>query len=660
MLVRASAAFLVVIACFLTTQEIESRQLAAPFGSDIQFSLNVSNSGQRKEDLALGLAQIADDLNIILGKVSPDKEDYRGVRDIILFGRRLPASDGPAVTGNDIWWLDPSMRGTLLGVDDLEDRTLNGAYFTSYVPKLFDRLEAWSRENGVRLSVAEAPTSRPLADITALLMLSGGGLVLLSASLMTFAAVMCYAQQRYRAMKIQLVGRGSVRAVAFENAAGALILLVQGGTVGLLIFAVALLVRPAGILQVQVVLREGNPWGAVVVLVVFLLSTMLAALALPSLSDIAARSVSTRFLKTASRVLSCLGIAAAIVAAAGAASSLSIQRDALGQLSAYQQMPQATRLSFISMPEGGDASLEGVRRLAAVGVRNQSLELSLDVGQSMSVSDEDLEGYDGFFILNRSYVSSLDVGIEEPGQRGRLVALSDDEVPTAAREFAGVWLDSERPATLRFYRFEGPELMAMGPNPGMGGVIAIRSNPLVLLIDDVSVGWNTDGFIYPLMSTGNIFFNHYDAACEAIASSEINDQVASVDNLFELTRDSLQRISALIASYVWAVLVALGAAAAIGIMDAMAWASSKKRAIFAKRTSGARLVGIAFEGVLGEMLVIALAGLMGAILALLVAGRSGLMTLTATLGLCACCAAAHVGARCLLAARSCANTAERR
>lgn len=658
-----SFAFAIVLG-ICSIQTVQGIQKLAPFGSTVTFNINIMAAAQTKDTLAQGMAAIGDNQGTTIGKVSPNKEKYKTDRDVVLFSGGLGSATGPVVEQDKVLWLNQGITGQVINYKKMGDRTFNGEYFAIDTPGLREAIQTWAKANAISVDWKDLSYLTSEQSIITGMVSSSAGLMIPACLLLTLAAVAISLQKRWRQQKVELTEGKPYWKVRLESIGANLSLLLQGFFFGILASVLYLLSFPEGTAQVRAVASACAGAVFVFLLIAFLLVCLLSFFSVPPFKALGIRDNTSKALKTFALIVEFSGTTVVIVAIAAALSAVNLQSNVLGQVETFNQIPDATRLSLLYTPPGTQESKEAEKgKLTDLMQQAETadvLVMSLDVNQSISLSGDELAGFDHFLIANKTYLDAIGVGIESDGPRGSLHEIPATEVPKFATMQTAIWLAKDNKQTPPFYRYEGPGLLSLGPNAAEGGKSVVSKNPLVLVVDAPTTAWDYDAFLLPLLSSGNLFFSDYQSARELVDASGASDLVASIDNMAELNMQAAQDISMLIQVLSFSIAVALVIVIVMSFQAATSWRVASSKLIFAQRCAGRSLADIATGRIAGKVATSAAAALAGFCIEFFIITNSLLSSLGVSLAVFVLTVLCQIAFRCYLASSAFHKTAIRR
>lgn len=658
-IVRICSFVFVVVLVICSILAVQGIQKLAPLDSTVSFSLNIVKAVEAKNVLARDLATIGKELGTTIGKVSPSKENFKTDKDIILFSGELDSDVGPVIKQGEVFWLGREKSGQVIVYTEVGDRTLNGEYFAIDVPGLRESVQTWAETNAI--SVEWGDVSYLRQSIIKGMVLSASGLLVPACFLLTLAAASISLQKRWRRQKIELTEGKSYLAVRSESVYENLLLLVQGAFAGILASLLYLVSLPEGMKQAKAVVSICG--GSVLLFLVSLAFTLvlLSVFSVPPFKTLGIRNNTSKILKNFGLILEFSGTTVVIVAIAAALSAITIQSKALGQVDTYNQIPNATRLSLLSIPTGKSGTEKDLLSDLVQRAENaDTLMLSLDVNQSISLGENELEGFDHFIIANKTYLDAIGIGVESDGPSGSLHEIPPADVPQFASMQAAMWLAEGSKQVPAFYGYQGSGMVCLGPNTGKGGESVVCNNPLVLIVDAPLTAWNYDGFVLPLLSSGNLFFSDYQSTKDMIDKSEASGLVAAIDNMSELTLQAAQDIAMRIQVLSFSVIVSLAIVMVMSFQAAVSWCVASSKLIFAQRCSGRSMLDIAVSDVLSRVMISALASLAGFLIEVFVIKNSLLSSLWVSFAVFILVVVCQIAFRCHLASNAFHGIATRR
>ena len=660
-IVRICSFAFAVVLCICSTQAVQGIQMGAPFGSTVAFQLNVMSAAKTKDALAQDMAAIGKEVGTTIVKISPNQEKYKTERDVILFSGYLDSDSGPVIKEGEVFWFNQAIKGHVIDYREIDKQTLNGEYFAIEKPGLRDTLDTWAQSNAINIewdNISPLTSGFPLVGA---MVLSATGLLIPACLLLSLAAVSISLQKRWRQQKVELTEGKPYWKVRMESVSENLILLAQGLILGIIISLAYVFSFPEGMAQVTAIISMCTGPVCFFILLVMLAASLLSFFAVPPFKALGIRNNTSKLLRMFALILELSGTTVVIVAIASALATINIQNQALGQIDAYSQIPNATRISLLyTSIENSEAEKDILCDLTQQAEDNNVLMVSLDVNQSISFENQELNGFDHFLIANKTYLDSIGVGVEAAGSDGTLQKLPSTEVPHTVRDMAELWLAQGGNQALAFYRYEGAGMLALGANTGKGGESIICNNPLVLLVDSIATEWDYQGFVQSLLSTGNIFFSDYQSAKEFVNKSDASGLVASIDNMAELTLQALQDFSIVIQVQSFSIVVSLVIVMVMSFQAATSWSVANTKLIFAQRCQGRTLIDIARGKIAGRILVSAIASFLGFLIEVFIVGHNFLNTFLLALVIFALAVLFQITFRCYLASKAFNNISIRR
>ncbi|MCI8367529.1 MAG: hypothetical protein HFJ66_08065 [Eggerthellaceae bacterium] len=589
-----------------------------PYDANVLFSISTTDSSRTKDELAHGLSALGNEFKTIIGKVSANPKDYRNERDIVVFSGEPEPTAGPITVNGSVHWLDPHMSGKVISHDDLGDRSLDGQFFAIGTHDFIDALSEWGESNSVEICLEKVSDGSESLVIRNFLQTSTGMLAIVCFFLV-IASVLALMRRLYRKQKVELIEGIPYWKVRARCCLEILFLTAQGCMPGCLAIALYLLALPQGIMQLGLVASLCSQAMLLYCSIAFAIVGAIALFCVPSFKDLGQRSVTARQTKTLSLGLEIAGIALVVISSISTAGMLNAETRILENARIYEEMPEATRVRLLYTPD--EATIDNApetHELISNASESGSLLLSLDVGQSMLITEDELRGFDGFVVVNRSFLNEIHVGVEEPGGSGAIFKINQDQVPAPLWDQTQVWLSNNTKTDPTFYRYEGEGLLALGANVSQGGTATLMKNPLVLLADNISEDWSYSGFIVPLLTTGNLFFSSYESAQNLIEESGMSGYIAAIDNIVELSLQQAQAAYMKAVVLLVSVLTALALVVVMGAQDAASWCSAKSKLIFARRSSGSTLPSISTAKLGRRIAFLCVGALAGAVFCLLI------------------------------------------
>ena len=594
-IVRICSFAFAAILLMCSMQVVQGLQKITPFDTDVAFNLNIAASTVSKSELAEQLSSIGQDLGTTIVKVSPDKEQYNSKRDVIVFSGTPASQVGPIVDNGTIHWANKGIIGSIVTLDQIGDRTLNGEYNAIDTPGLRQSIQEWALSNAIKVEWSDRSNLTSNNTVLTNMLRSATGLLLPAGFLLILASVSNSLQKRWRQQKIELTEGKTYLRVRVESASSHVLLVLEGLLTGLIAGWAFIIAFGGGSQQFAIISKVCSGAISTLSVVVIGFVALLSAMSAPAFHELSERNPTPRLLSRLGAILSFAGIIVVIFALSAAWSGIEAQRTILEQMNQFSRMPEATRVSLLAAAGGNDETLDRIcGDLVSRADSDGEMLLSLDVNQAMMLSPSDLNGFDHFILANKRYLEALDIDIGQKGPQGALIALETKEVPEVAVAQSKIWLDNENDS-VSFYRYEGPGIMSMGPSVGNGGKSIMCRNPIVMVVDGSMDRWSLDGLVSPLLSTGNIFFVDYESALKHVEEAGANDLIASIDNIFELTMRVAQDIELQLQVLTASIGVSLALVIVMGFQSAASWSMKNARLIFALRSGGKRLPAIASE-----------------------------------------------------------------
>lgn len=594
---RIAACALAVVLCFCGTQSIKSYQRQAPFDTDISFSLNITNSSAPKNQLAEELAAIGKEHDALICKVSPDDKHFLTKADIILFSGSTASKIGPSVDGGGtIRWADNNLTGELVDYERIGPRALSGSYCASNAVGLYDAIQRWASSRAIVIEW-HAMSGLTLPILVGSMFENASGLLIPASMLFVAASVLFMTQKRWAANRILIIGGVPYSRVRWSLALCAFSSLFQGLLAGYLLFAVYVVLFSGGVGQLRIIASSILPAVLLLSAITIIVMSGLGWLMAPSFDGLHRRIASSLPIRLLKSSLTALSLLIVMVGIFLGCSLLEDEQMLLSQSLLYEQMAGATRISLRAMPsEKNDSGIsygeEHIKHLLDEAEHSNILLASIDVRQSMSLTKENLGGFDSYVVVNRAYLDLLDVGIGESGANGSIAPQPAASVPELATILASLWSGDAASGSFSFWSYSGVGLLSLGANTSQGGRNEAYANPLVILVEAPLSSLDYEGFTSAMLSTGNIFFADYTSLDDLIASTDSTEYIASIDRLFENAQLYAQIASRRAAVLVAAVAAACAVIITTAIQSALSWSSLNRKRIFALRSSGKSYLSI--------------------------------------------------------------------
>ncbi|MFT0847737.1 hypothetical protein VR010_08275 [Actinomycetaceae bacterium L2_0104] len=233
--------------------------------------------------------------------------------------------------------------------------------------------------------------------------------------------------------------------------------------------------------------------------------------------------------------------------------------------------------------------------------------------------DKDRLGeYDHLIITDAAFLGQIGLDINGSTSPGSFTPTDLATLSAQMQEFINgqfsLWTASGEPlpAGITLYTYDGPGLMAAGPNVGLGGETVFAKHALVAVVNNPATALSLDGFLVSALSTGNLFFTDDQILRPLLAQYGLSPYVSSIDRVSDLALDSAQSFAQEARLYFLAAGLILVALLVASVQGAQLWAGTNERRIFTLHSSGERYRSI-FQRQLGtELILLAVASIIGA------------------------------------------------
>lgn len=624
-LIRLSGVIVVVLCVLFSIGYINYNQFNNPLGTNAMFHISLADSEYSKEKIISDLNNIANKNDSLFFLQSSTADDINEQRNIYVFGDKKIESKLMAVKGDKIYWLFNQLEGKLIPSDNIKETPLSGNYYVNDNKAVENDLIEWSNKSGVNVNYYESKTALGFW----LLQLSGNGAMvgLITSILLAISLVLSWVIYRSRTRCIQLLNGKSVLSIHLE--------LLQ--RVGRYIFSGVFFGAILSLIYMYFTMNFKNivlvSKVSLVILITSLALILIGTLALsvifkPTRDLISKREFSARKYYHSNIMVCFVAILLAVLTLTPSITLMGNTYRNYNQAKLLQAFNGAVSVSF----NASDLveSKEGLKEFEKV-LRNQpinSLILNLDLGSVIELSSSDLGGYEKILIVNDNFMDKMDL------KDGSLKKITLKQLPESCSEFLRNQLnvmfneDSNIEQSMSLYTYKGNELMALGQNAFMGGEISYPSSAIVIKIDNPVEVLNVSGFLFPVTSTGNLFFMDSNAIKNELESSSIYGGILSIDSVTNSAMTAGQNLALTGLQYLLSSIIVLFMIVFATRQNVNVWAKANK-----KRNYILAINGNSFDKLYGKvlkknMMMSCIIVILGAVLTLVISKYSDIKNAT--------------------------------
>lgn len=624
-LIRLSGVIVVVLCVLFSIGYINYNQFNNPLGTNAMFHISLGDSEYSKEKIISDLNNIANKNDSLFFLQSSTADDINEQRNIYVFGDKKIEPKLMAVKGDKIYWLFNQLEGKLIPSDNIKETPLSGNYYVNDNKAVENDLIEWSNKSGVNVNYYESKTALGFW----LLQLSGNGAMvgLITSILLAISLVLSWVIYRSRTRCIRLLNGKSVLSIHLE--------LLQ--RVGRYIFSGVFFGAILSLIYMYFTMNFKNivlvSKVSLVILITSLALILIGTLALsvifkPTRDLISKREFSARKYYRSNIMVCFVAILLAVLTLTQSIKLMGNAYRNYNQAKLLQAFNGAVSVSF----NASDLveSKEGLKEFEKV-LRNQpinSLILNLDLGSVIELSSSDLGGYEKILIVNDNFMDKMNL------KDGSLKKITLKQLPESCSEFLRNQLDvmfnedSNIEQNMSLYTYNGNKLMALGQNAFMGGEISYPSSAIVIKIDNPVEVLNVSGFLFPVTSTGNLFFMDSNAIKNELESSSIYGGILSIDSVTNSAMTAGQNLALTGLQYLLSSIIVLFMIVFATRQNVNVWAKANK-----KRNYILAINGNSFDKLYGKvlkknMMMSCIIVILGAVLTLVISKYSDIKNAT--------------------------------
>lgn len=527
-LIKTSCAVTVLLCFLFSVSYINYYQFNRPLGTDAMFHLSMSNTQHSKSDIISDLNDIANKNNTYFLLQSSSPNDIEERRDIYYFGEKKFTTGLMEIEDKRIYWLFNNLKGNLISSKDITDTPLSGNYYIVHNSDVQSSLMKWAQISGVTINYYRPHSSvnfwlSQMVENGSMLGLTTGVFLVISLSL-------SWIVQRNRMRCIQMLNGRSLAWIHFETIKK-MIAYVGTGTIIGIVGALVYLYFTTNIRNVFLVTKVTTVPLSIFLIVVLSSSIVLSVLFKPNRELISNRTFSAKKYYHSNSLICGTAIILAILTLAPSIKLIGNSYRSYKQAKELQIFQNAVSVSFNSSDIV--ESEEGLEEFKSVLKKQlmDSVMLNLDLGSVIDLRNKDLGEYENIIIVNSNFIEKL--GLEETA----LQPTSFENLTSDVSNFLGKQLkvmlkkNKDIESCTSLYSYKGKGIMALGQNSFFGGKISYPNSALIIIVDNPIEDFNIKGFLFPVTSTGNLFFMDSHSIKTDLESSKIYGGILSIDSV---------------------------------------------------------------------------------------------------------------------------------
>ncbi len=598
------ASFLLALFTLISINQFEiGNQQNFPMNTSERFELNITNTKISKDKVVNDLNALVDKNKGILLKVVVNTRNDKDQKDIIWFGSKQPSGNNIVIIGKKISWLEPNLKGELIPSTEIGERPLYGMYSIKGSDNLKNDLNNWAIENELKINWEQDQNSFP----NFYYFLSNGiGNAILTAFLLFLTTIIMWFVINSRSRSIRYQNGTSLLNLHNEDA----IALCKISSIG---YIVALLVCYIyivnGINQLRLVLVSNIIGVIILIICTLILAFVISNIARPNSILLATRKIpfkKFKYLGVGTRVLS---IFLSLIIIPTTITSAYIVNEMSNEYSLWNNLDRNVRLSFNELDILSTGSVKPkVESFFNEMEEKDNLSTSYVIDEAILLNKEEYGGYDHIIMADKKWVESFNIGINQMGENGMLEKVNFKSLDKSLQDFLNVQMpiltktEEVSPKGIAFYEFGGNSFLALPPNLAVGGTTIQAKNPLVILVDSVS-DLDTDSFLIPAISSGNIVFKDKNVLEEALTKYDLNEYITSVDTVADKALELAQSFKKEAIFYIMACIMVFLSMIFAGIMNSQLWVEENKKRVFILHTYGITYNEIMKKPYLHELIV---------------------------------------------------------
>lgn len=576
-----------------------------PEGYSYAINVNVSSSSSPKRQLIESIDGWAREARVTPVLVKPGTTDVIHIKNLYYFGQK----PGRCASGEcRVSWYQRGMKGRYLPASEMQALNLSGTYLFRDPNQRF----AFSRFlSGQGVTIEE--NMQKSDHLLAYMWRSHSTIPFLAVAALLFIVSLVWAFLAEKTSSVRIktqsgLGKAGIAAqsvyefLRYSSLQLLLLCLLSCLILGtfhkfylfglvvkyLLIFFFGLLLLPAIFISIgalvtfpsahQIAIREGDPRASLVgSIVIKILSTIVVVSVFPT-----------------------------------ALANFGVARQQLGSVSQWRQISHAVNLQIDPSEKMEDSYARKLVRVAYRMEGKGQAALSYSAANSIAQNNRGtvdtglMAPYDSIAVMNPTFLTSLHI------QEKSLCKVHPSMIRSALiqkiRQYDDLWLaqGSTRSMTDMLYspcqesRFSIPILLATG---GVG-TFSLARKPLIILVKDLKA-LNPDQFLYPAMTTGNLFFTKPEGVDKALHQEKAQQAVYAINSIVDDAVLASQVMEYEVYLDFILVITACMAIILCAVISSRLWMIRKRRWIFVRRTSGEPYLSIISSYLLQAAFIIA-------------------------------------------------------
>ena len=588
--IRMTSFTLSMFLLILVLQYLSITQKNMPFGTDIQFEMDIFQMDSNKEKLVNDLNAITEKNHSVLVKVITNTNNYMESKDIIWFGNKEPIPIDISIAGKKIDWIDFKMEGHLIESKEIGNRPLYGIYSVKDNKQMKQDLENWANNNGLQIHWLSPPSLTKM--LSTYLLQNGIGNTVITAFMLLLSAIVSWFVVHSKTRAYRLLGGVGLNKLHWEDTLEILKLCISGSCVAWGVM-IGIFVAKKGIKQVALILVPSLVATVFLYVVIAIVIWIISHIVSPKAEHIGKREIPLRHFAQLSLIIRIITIVLALMILPTTITSAYIFQQLSNEHALWKTMQQNVRLSF-----GDIDSLETEETLPKVELffdemnNRNNLQMSLVIDKSILLSKEELGPYDHIIITDKAWINSFNIGVNESREGGTLFSVNFSGISEPLRKYLEeqlpLWTKTGEviPDGMGFYEYEGDKFLALPPNVGWGAETVQSENPLVILVDNAAEVLKTKGFLLYAASSGNVIFSNTEILKEGLEKYELNSAVVSIDSIADVALEQAQKFRKEAVYYIIACILILVTMILLGVLSAQLWCGANIKKIFVLHTFG--------------------------------------------------------------------------
>lgn len=576
-----------------------------PEGYSYAINVNVSSSSSPKRQLIENIDEWARESRITPVLVKPGTTDVIHVKNLYYFGQKPKrCASGDCLVS----WYQRGMKGRYLPASEIKALNLSGTYLFHDSNQCFS-FSRFLRGQGVTIEENMQKNDHLLAYMWR----SHSTIPFLAVAALLFIVSLVWAFLAEKMPSVRIKTQSGLGKA--EIAAQSVYEFLRYSSLQLLL----LLLLSCLILSI---LHKFYLFGFVIkYLLIFFLGLLLlpaffisisTVVTFPSTHQIAIREGAPRASLVGSIVIKVLSTIVVVSVFPTALANFGVARQQLGSVSRWRQISHAVNLQIDPSEKTEDSYARKLVRVAYRMEGKRQAALSYSAANSIAQNSRGtidaglMAPYDSIAVMNPTFLTSLH--IQEKSLCKVQPSMIDPALAGKIRQYDDLWLakGSTKSMTDMLYSpCQGshasiPVLLATG---GVG-TFSLVHKPLIILVKDLKV-LDSDQFLYPAMTTGNLFFTQPDGVEEALHQENAQQAVYAINSIVDDAVLASQIMEYEVYLDFILVITACMAIILCAVISSRLWMIRKRRWIFVRRTSGEPYLSIISSYLLQAVFIIA-------------------------------------------------------